>query len=148
MFRSILYCKSMFTSTYQNSKFSLYDKVWLLLIVPGIPGDFFVNEINSTAVIVTWNEPDIANGIITMYEILYSLGNHSILDNNTSTVWVNETTNTSYAIVISGLEHFTVYTVAVKAYTRIGGGNLTDTFSILTDPFSKLKPFKLDILVQ
>ena len=47
------------------------------------------------------------------------------------------TVNTSYEIIIGGLDHFTLYIVAVRAYTRVGGGNITDTFSILTDPFSK-----------
>ena len=107
------------------------------MIAPGIPGDFFVNEINSTAITVTWIKPEITNGIITMYEIIYSLGNHSVLDENATSVFVNEATNNSYAIVISELEHFTIYTVAVRAFTRIGAGNFTDTFSILTDPFSK-----------
>ena len=107
------------------------------MIAPGIPGNLFVNEINSTAITVTWTEPDVTNGIITMYEILYSLGNYSVLDNDATSVLVNETTNTSYTIIISGLDHFTVYTVAVRAFTRIGAGNLTDTFSILTDQFSK-----------
>ena len=107
------------------------------LIVPGIPGDLFVNEINSTAIIVSWVEPSITNGIITMYEIVYSLGNHSVLDDDATVISVMATVNTSYEIIIGGLDHFTVYTVAVRAYTRVGGGNLTNTFSILTDPFSK-----------
>ena len=107
------------------------------LIVPGIPGDLFVNEINSTAVTVSWVEPSITNGIITMYEIVYSLGNHSVLDDDATVISVMATVNTSYEIIIGGLDHFTVYTVAVRAYTRVGGGNLTETFSILTDPFSK-----------
>ena len=94
-------------------------------------------EINSTAVIVRWNEPNVTNGIITMYEILYSLGNHSVLDDNATVISVTATVNTSYEIIIGGLDHFTVYSVAVRAYTRIGAGNLTDTFNILTDPFSK-----------
>lgn len=77
------------------------------------------------------------NGIITMYEIHYSLGNHSVLDDNATVVSVSVTVNTTYNIEIGGLDPFTVYAVAVRAFTRIGDGNLTDTFSILTDPFSK-----------
>ena len=106
-------------------------------LVPGIPGDLFVNEINSTTITVSWVEPSITNGIITMYEIVYSLGNHSVLDDDATVISVMATVNTSYEIIIGGLDHFTVYTVAVRAFTRVGGGNLTDTFSILTDPFSK-----------
>ena len=107
------------------------------LIAPGIPGDLFVNEINSTVITVSWVEPSITNGIITMYEIVYSLGNHSVLDDHATVISVKATVNTSYEIIIGGLDHFTVYTVAVRAYTRVGGGHLTETSSILTDPFSK-----------
>jgi len=108
-----------------------------ILIVPGIPGDLFVNEINSTAITVSWVRPSLTNGIITMYEIHYSLGNYSALDDSATMVSVPATANTSYEVNIYELDHFTVYTVAVRAFTRIGAGNLTDTFSILTDPFSK-----------
>ena len=107
------------------------------MIAPGIPGDFFVNEVNSTAVTVSWVEPIITNGIITKYEIVYSLGNHSVLDDDATVISVMSTVNTSYEIIIGGLDHFTVYSVAVRACTRVGGGNLTSTLSILTAPFSK-----------
>ena len=115
--------------------------IFYYLLVPGIPGNLFVNEINSTAITVSWVEPSITNGIITMYEIVYSLGNHSVLDDDATVISVMATVNTSYEIIIGGLDHFTVYTVAVRAYTRVGGGNLTNIFSILTDPFSKCKTF-------
>ena len=97
----------------------------------------FVNEINSTAITVTWEEPEVTNGIITMYEIFYSLGNHSDLDDNPTMVPVTATMSDTYDVIIGELDHFTIYTVAVKAFTRIGPGSLTETFSILTDPFSK-----------
>ena len=107
------------------------------MIAPGIPGDLFVNEINSTAIMVTWNKPDVTNGIITMYEILYSSDNLTVLDDDATVVEVNSTMNDTYKLIIDGLDPFTVYTVAVRAFTRIGSGNLTDTFSIYTDPSSK-----------
>ena len=97
----------------------------------------FVNEINSTAITVSWDEPLVTNGIITMYEIFYSVGNHTVLNVDNDTMVLVDATNTN-EVAIHGLDHFTTYTVAVRAYTRIGPGNLTDTFSILTDPFSKL----------
>jgi len=107
-------------------------------IVPGPPGSLFVNEINSTAIVVSWSVPDGTNGIITSYEILYSVGNVSSLGNNVASVLVDATTNTSYQVIIYGLNPFTMYSVAVRAYTRIGAGELTNVFSILTDPFSKI----------
>ena len=108
------------------------------MIAPGIPGNLFVNEINSTAITVYWYEPLVTNGIITMYKVFYSLGDHAVLNiDDAMMVVVNATTSTSYEIVISGLDHFTTYSVVVRANTRIGAGKLTDTFKILTDPYSK-----------
>ena len=107
------------------------------LTVPGPPGNLFVNEINSTAIVVSWSEPDVSNGIIILYEILYFVGNVSSLDDDVTSVSVAVTTNTSYRVIIGGLDPFTMYSVAVRAYTSIGAGELTNTFSILTDPFSK-----------
>ena len=107
------------------------------MIAPGISGDLFVNAINSTAITISWVQPAVANGIITMYEIFYSLGNHSVLDDDATVVPFTATVNTSYQIIIDGLDPFTIYTVAVRAFTRIGAGNLTEIFSVLTDPFSK-----------
>jgi len=105
-------------------------------IAPGSPVDLFVNEINSTAIVVTWSEPDVTNGIITSYEILYSAGN--ILDTDAISIPVDVTTNISYQVVIGGLDPFTIYSVAVRAYTSIGAGELTDIFNTLTDPYSML----------
>ena len=106
-------------------------------IAPGIPGDFFVNEVNSTAIIVSWVRPSVTNGIITMYRVSYSRGNHSALDDGAIMVQITATANTSYEIIISELDPFTIYTLAVRAFTRIGSGNLSETLSILTDPSSK-----------
>ena len=110
----------------------------IIILAPGIPGDLFVNEINSTTIIVTWVQPAVTNGIIIMYEIFYSLGNHTILDDIATVVPITANVNTSYEMIIGELDPFTIYTVAVRAFTRIGAGNFTDIFHILTDPFSKL----------
>ena len=97
-----------------------------------------MDEINSTAITVIWEEPLVTNGVITLYEVFYSFGNRSVIDvDDAMMVVVNATTSTSYEVVISGLDHFTTYSVAVRANTRIGAGNLTNTSSILTDPNSK-----------
>ena len=110
----------------------------MYITVPDAPTHLFVNGINSTAIVVSWSEPDVTNGIITSYEILYSVGNVSSLDDdNVTSVSVDLTTNTPYQVNIGGLDPFTLYSVAVRAYTRIGAGNLTGVFSILTDPYSK-----------
>ena len=72
-----------------------------------------------------------------MYEILYSVGNVTTVSDNDNSVIVGVTTNTSYRHVIGGLDPYTIYTVVIRAYTRIGAGDSTNTFSILTDPNSK-----------
>ena len=117
--------------------------VILSIIVPGAPIHLFVNEINSTVIVITWSEPDNTNGIIIFYEVLYYVGNTSSLNDSVTSVLVDGTTNTSYQVIIDGLDPFTMYSVAVRAYTSIGAGELTDIFSILTDPFSKTIIFML-----
>ena len=106
---------------------------FLLIIEPGVPGGLFVNVINASSINVTWYRPNVTNGIIIAYEIVYS--------NSTSpgeaSLMTNMITNTYHSYVIDGLEPLTEYNVAVRAYTRIGAGNLTCNFSIWTNNFGE-----------
>ncbi|XP_065901361.1 phosphatidylinositol phosphatase PTPRQ-like [Dysidea avara] len=111
--------------------------------VPGTPNHLFVNGIiNSTSIVVTWSEPDVTNGIITMYEVYF---NKSSFGDNTTNLMANTTTNTS--IIIGGLDPSTVYSVAVRAYTRVGDGELTDIFNIQPNPNSSSPPVGFMVMV-
>ena len=89
--------------------------------------------ISSTVIIVSWSEPDAPNGIITFYEIIYTVGNVSSLDGNVFSRAIGATADTSYQVTFTGLDPFTVYSGAVRAYTRIGAGEFTDIVHVYTD---------------
>ena len=65
---------------------------------------------NVQTISISWDVPSMPNGIITVYEIHYT--------NNGSDTY--NTTNTQYTI--GGLLPNTSYTIEVRAYTSIGGG--------------------------
>ena len=105
-----------------------------MIIEPGIPGGLFVNVINASNVNVTWYRPNVTNGIIIAYEIVYS--NSTSLDE--TSLMINMITNTYHSYIIAGLKPLTEYSVAVRAYTRIGAGNLTCNFSVWTNESGEL----------
>ena len=80
--------------------------------------------INSTAIRITWNEPETTNGVITGYGITYSFSNDILIGN----VTVN---GTQRAVIIGGLDPFTTYNVSVFATTVVDGAAATD--SVQTD---------------
>ena len=71
---------------------------------------------NVQTISISWDVPSIPNGIITVYEIHYTNGSDTY-----------NTTNTQYTI--EGLLPNTLYTIEVRAYTSIGGG---EWMSIMT----------------
>ena len=107
--------------------------VHFLTSEPGIPGGLFVNVVNASSLNVTWYRPSVTNGIITAYEIVYS-NNISL---NEASVMINMTTNTYHSYIIGGLENLTEYSVAVRAYTRIGAGNLTCNFRVWINKYGE-----------
>lgn len=73
---------------------------------------------------VSWDEvPQIdQNGIITIYEILYEP------QETFGGVIMSMQTNVSgTSLLLSGLEEFVVYSVSVRAYTRLGPGPYSET---------------------
>jgi len=93
-----------------------------------------VNVVNASSLNVTWYRPNITNGIIRAYEIVYSIST----SHDEISVMINITTNTYNSYIISGLEPSTQYSVAVRAYTRIGAGNFTCKFIVWTNKSSEL----------
>ncbi len=80
------------------------------------------NSTMFTSIVLTWNTPGEPNGIITRYEVTYTIGNGSLQTLNTTGL------NTTFTI--SPLETGTrVSDVSVFAYTSVGRGmpyNLQD----------------------
>ncbi len=78
-------------------------------------------SIRFTSIVLTWDPPDVQNGVITRYEVSYRIGggNLQTVDAGLNTIFT-----------ISPLETGTrVSDVSVSAYTNVGRGmlsNLTD----------------------
>lgn len=76
-------------------------------------------QVNSTTeVIVFWQEvPAFSrNGTILLYEVLYS--SIAISQSNRR----NTTDNSTFTLLLSGLEEFVEYNITVRAYTEAGAG--------------------------
>ncbi len=80
------------------------------------PQEFNVTVLSSTAVLLTWCEPSIKNGIITLYTVTYNISE----DESYSAVVYNDTTCRNYTA--ENLNEDTLYTFYLHASTRIGPG--------------------------
>ena len=85
-----------------------------------MPHNLTITINNSTSVTVTWNIPEMANGIIRNYTII-------VLNDNTNETVFNETvSNLTFRYVVVQLTHNTDYVVDVSAVT-IRSGDATST---------------------
>ncbi len=75
---------------------------------------------SATAISVTWNMvPDIdQNGVITLYEVSYQP-----MEVYNNTVLLQNTTDLSRSLSLTGLHEYANYCVQVRAYTSVGPGN-------------------------
>ena len=86
---------------------------------------------SSTTIAVMWEEvpPIDQNGVITMYEVMYTpletFG--GTLQSNTTTV-----SEPALSVVLMGLEEYVNYTISVRAYTSVGMGPYSEDVTILT----------------
>ena len=79
-----------------------------LLLAPNPPLNVNATTINSTAVQVNWNPPDITNGILRYYTVVYRLNDSSV------TMKLN---STNVTVVVTGLDPFNYYVFHVLAFT-------------------------------
>lgn len=80
--------------------------------MPGRVQDISVATAGVADINLTWTEPQLTNGAITVYEIGYT---HNLI--NTTDTFIN----------INGLAPDTSYTVRIRAYTSAGSGNWSTT---------------------
>ena len=75
---------------------------------------------SSTAIQVLWNPVPVTNrnGVITQYEVEYNQTTFSEVSMYNTTI-VNSTT---LMVDLTGLEEDVVYSIRVRAYTRVGAG--------------------------
>uniref|UniRef100_A0A3B3RK16 Protein tyrosine phosphatase receptor type Q n=1 Tax=Paramormyrops kingsleyae TaxID=1676925 RepID=A0A3B3RK16_9TELE len=90
--------------------------------VPGSPPfNLTYESINSTEVLVSWQPPLLANGIILFYTVEYWNSTHNL---NLSTPGT--------AVRLSNLRKFARYRVMIQANTRLGSGNQTSEILNIT----------------
>ena len=82
-------------------------------------------EINATAILVEWQHPSERNGIITAYEVRYSLMNDSM------TMMVD---GDVLSIELTNLKVFSYYDISVRAYTSVGPGDYSNISRVQTEP--------------
>ena len=82
--------------------------IYTLCLAPNPPLNVNASTINSTAVWVSWNPPDITNGIIRYYTVVYRLNDSS------ETMELN---STDVTVVVTGLNPFNYYVFNVVAFT-------------------------------
>ena len=81
--------------------------------MPEAPTDFTAVTISSTVVQLSWNMPDVTNGILTNYTLIYA-GN-----NDTSTIIFDIDI---FVITITGLDEDSFYLFIIYANTSAGAG--------------------------
>ncbi len=92
-------------------------------------------EINATAILVEWQPPSEPNGIITTYEVRYTLMNSDMMMMVSSDI---------LSIELTDLEEFSYYDISVRANTSVGPGDYTNIIRVQTEPAPATPP--LDIL--
>ncbi|XP_073476349.1 phosphatidylinositol phosphatase PTPRQ isoform X2 [Aquarana catesbeiana] len=76
------------------------------------PYDLLYRNLSSTRVLLTWQPPVHANGIILFYKIIYWNSSHTLTSNSSEAL-----------IVLSDLKKYSQYQVIVSGYTIHGDGN-------------------------
>ena len=101
------------------------------LITHAAPGPVSITSFPSFFKIhITWNPPDIPNGIIIAYEVSYWA-----IDSSQPVTTLNTTDLATSFTTQSGLEVGTEFIFTVRAYTQVGPGNSTSVVvSTLTAP--------------
>ena len=79
-----------------------------MFLAPNPPLNVNATTINSTAVQVNWNPPDITNGVIRYYTVVYRLNDSSV---------TMELNSTNVTVVVTGLDPFNYYVFHVLAVT-------------------------------
>ena len=86
----------------------MYCSLFCLYVAPNPPLNVNASTINSTAVRVSWNPPNIINGKIRYYTVVYRLNDSSE---------TTELNSTDVTIVVTGLDPFNHYIFYVLAVT-------------------------------
>ncbi|XP_067679322.1 tyrosine-protein phosphatase Lar-like isoform X10 [Haliotis asinina] len=103
------------------------------------PRNVQVRAASPTTIVVTWNEPEIPNGIIQGYKVFYTL-----LPQKPIFFWdVQEVTNDNRVTTITGLEPNKTYTLSALAFSGIGQGPMSHPIQVLTTQGVPYQPLNL-----
>ena len=109
--------------------------------MPGTPNALNSSVVNSSALFVSWAEPTILNGIITSYNLCYSISTFgNCTTSGTSQHIPSAPGQTTYNATLTNLVPFGMYALCVQASTRIGSGAITTAVVITTDPDTSSAP--------
>ena len=90
----------------------------ILYTVPEAPINFTATATSSTMMTLSWNEPDVTNGVLLYYTVVY----YNTIDTLTMVY-----DNTTFGDTITGLNEDTSYSFVIYANTSAGAGpNNTD----------------------
>ena len=115
-------------------QYHLFVNVLIFIIaitVPGIVTGFSADEVDLNTISVQWGPPSEPNGIITQYEVEYTLVEN--ITNITRTLNISAS-NFTGQIELTNLQIFSEYDIRVRAYTSIGPGDYTNIVRVRTDP--------------
>ena len=93
---------------FQPINWQLTLRMLIFLLAPGPPLNVNATTISSTAVQVSWSPPNMLNGIVKYYTVIY--GFYGSLE-------TEELNSTSVSAVVTHLEPFTSYVFYVVAFT-------------------------------
>ncbi|XP_070195997.1 tyrosine-protein phosphatase Lar-like isoform X3 [Littorina saxatilis] len=114
--------------------------VQVVVEAPGTPPrNILARAASSTTIVVSWDEPDIPNGIIQGYRVFYSLKPEEPVF-----FWEQqEVKNDNRLTTISGLVPNQTYTISILAYSSIGPGPMSHPIQVLTTQGVPYQPLNL-----
>ena len=104
-------------------------------VVPDPPRNVKITSLNSTSVLVTWDDPIDNKGVISDYTVHYFCANTSQCKND------EQHKADERSLVVTGLHPFTRYTFVVFAWTIAGKGGNSKPATVRT-PEAGEKPLK------
>ena len=105
----------------------------LHITAPSAPQNLMAVPDSSTAINVSWNEPEILNGVITDYIVTYFPSDDPESETNISTMM------NTLTLQLTGLEKFTNYTISVLAVT-VSPGEPSQSVTVRTNEDGKFAP--------
>ena len=108
--------------------YSHVTNVCVFVLAPRVAPEVVSIIADKQSVNVSWMMLDCQDrhGIITMYEVHYSIVGDSVY------VTVNTTNGDETSLIVVGLEEFTNYTIVVRAYTAVGPGPYSAPMDVQT----------------